>query len=552
MGKSPGKWLKRLFFGKKLSSKSTSQKAISFNNVKKAATPEKEAAVGPKTPPIGDMSMSSFTVPDMALQSSSTSTGKKTNENENMEKTIFLDLQTEQLEQAATTAQAIFRGYLARRSFGALKGLIRLQALIRGHLNRRQAIATLCCVHGIVRLQALFRGKRVRLSDVGCQVHKKCSTLNVTRVGLSRLCRTPRPDKLSSSAFISKLIASSKTAKPLHLQYDPMEPNCAWQWLERWSSSNFWEPLPQLKHALETRSYMKQGKIKTKETELGRPKQVDGRASTVKNKKLSLHPSLAFEKQINKSRKLEFKEESEPQNDLERVKQNLRRISASSKVAFDCSESVVDTQKLTPNTVSIFPTSEVSEKTVDKFLDTISKSSVAVSENSIQSQVEMPPNPNAMEKKLDKLQDDHVVVKPSPMRNLDGIENALVEDETTNFKEDKTSKGYQRSNKSNFPTKVEYPDSVSQRSPSLPNYMAATESAKAKLRGLEFSRFDQNETENGGFVRRHSLPLYTGGKSSLMSERTERLVQASSRGESRYLLSSTDGHGKGARPGWRR
>lgn len=62
----------------------------------------------------------------------------------------------------------------ARRAFWALKGIIRLQALIRGHLVRRQAVATLCCVMGIVKLQALARGREIRSSDIGAQVHRNC------------------------------------------------------------------------------------------------------------------------------------------------------------------------------------------------------------------------------------------------------------------------------------------------------------------------------------------------------------------------------------------
>lgn len=63
----------------------------------------------------------------------------------------------------------------ARRAFRALKGIIRLQALIRGHLVRRQAVATLGSMLGIVKFQALVRGRRVRHSDVGLEVQKKCS-----------------------------------------------------------------------------------------------------------------------------------------------------------------------------------------------------------------------------------------------------------------------------------------------------------------------------------------------------------------------------------------
>lgn len=53
----------------------------------------------------------------------------------------------------------------ARRAFRALKGIIRLQALVRGHLVRRQAVATLRCMRAIIELQALARGRMVRLAN---------------------------------------------------------------------------------------------------------------------------------------------------------------------------------------------------------------------------------------------------------------------------------------------------------------------------------------------------------------------------------------------------
>ena len=61
----------------------------------------------------------------------------------------------------------------ARRAFRTLKGIIRLQALGRGHLVRRQAVATLRCVQGIVKFQALVRGQNVRCSNIGTEGHEK-------------------------------------------------------------------------------------------------------------------------------------------------------------------------------------------------------------------------------------------------------------------------------------------------------------------------------------------------------------------------------------------
>ncbi|ESQ41290.1 hypothetical protein EUTSA_v10013564mg [Eutrema salsugineum] len=74
---------------------------------------------------------------------------------------MFLNREEEVL--AATRIQTAFRGHLARKALRALKGIVKLQAYVRGRAVRRQAMTTLKCLQSVVNIQSQVCGKRTQI-----------------------------------------------------------------------------------------------------------------------------------------------------------------------------------------------------------------------------------------------------------------------------------------------------------------------------------------------------------------------------------------------------
>ncbi|KAI3725711.1 hypothetical protein L1987_65503 [Smallanthus sonchifolius] len=66
---------------------------------------------------------------------------------------------------AATTIQAAFRSYLARKALCALRGLVKLQALVRGHSVRKRTATMVRCMSALVAIQIRARFQRIQMVE---------------------------------------------------------------------------------------------------------------------------------------------------------------------------------------------------------------------------------------------------------------------------------------------------------------------------------------------------------------------------------------------------
>ncbi|KAJ0712967.1 putative IQ motif, EF-hand binding, P-loop containing nucleoside triphosphate hydrolase [Helianthus annuus] len=445
MGKSPGKWVKALIFGKKKSSRSKNSKS---NDEKKRDVNQVPVSQYQTTEPKTEENLH----PD------------NSQDDVNISATTELNAQNEsdriREEQAAIDLQAALRGCLARRSFKTLKGIIRLQALIRGHLVRRQAISTLYCMFRIVKFQALVRGRKIRNSIVGVQVGKRCNLKVMCSVEVNTSMRIL---KLSSNRFAQKILALSPTPMPLHFHYDSNESNSVLSWLERWSTSRCWQLPP-----------------KPKSDHPSKPLKPHTRRSSITNVQIV---ASEFDKPIRNLRKVSSDEpldyiEENPELVLERIKRNLRKVNSS--VLHSTNDSVQNI---------------ITEPELEK-LRVNEAETMMIKKNEEE-------DGNVNERKKWR----RVVSVP--------VKQEFVE------------------NKEPSPIKIKIKRSV-------PGYMAATVSAKAKLRGL-----DSPEVENSNtLTRRYSMPSMTNAGISVspMAKTTGKLKT------DRSLQLSRDGNGKWS--GW--
>ncbi|KAK3141237.1 hypothetical protein QOZ80_4BG0331270 [Eleusine coracana subsp. coracana] len=126
----------------------------------------------------------------------------------------------DQLESAAIVIQSGIRTSIARQELSNYKDLVKLQAVIRGHLVRRQAAESLQCLLGIIKMQELVRNH---------QAQQYAGKFQDTALHSSS-------EKLLRNGFALKLMDGMSTSKSTHIKCDPSESDATWKWMERWTS----------------------------------------------------------------------------------------------------------------------------------------------------------------------------------------------------------------------------------------------------------------------------------------------------------------------------
>ncbi|CAL1404713.1 unnamed protein product [Linum trigynum] len=150
--------------------------SLRVNSSPRAATspraPSPRAAASPRPP--SPRAAASPRPPSPKAAGPSTSARATSPKNVERERQVYRRIEPTLRNQnaCATKIQAAYRGYVARRSFRALKGLVRLQGVIRGQNVKRQTMNAMKCMQLLVRVQSQIQSRRIQMLENQARQHK--------------------------------------------------------------------------------------------------------------------------------------------------------------------------------------------------------------------------------------------------------------------------------------------------------------------------------------------------------------------------------------------
>lgn len=260
---------------------------------------------------------------------------------------------------------------------------------------------------------------------------------------------------------------------PLSLQYDLVEPNSARNWLERWSLSRFWEPSVRAMKTMKTMPHRKP------EAELIKSKRTIRKVSTMMHGEYGGVASFEIHKPKRILRKVSSQKEvaqEQSQSELERVKHNLRKVSASAVTAPE------RPQPLHSVEIVEFPTPDMSEQ--EMVISPENPGDIGVlADQTDSADLFKAPEKMTKDEPIDVEHDNYQFAETPSLENGVKMESIPFLDDESSCKEEQNRKENHKIRKRrSLPAKPDYLENISQNSQNLPSYMAATKSANAKLR----------------------------------------------------------------------
>ncbi|KAJ8478068.1 hypothetical protein OPV22_021795 [Ensete ventricosum] len=152
-------------------------------------------------------------------------------------------------EIAATKIQAAFRGYLARRSWRAVRGLLRLKRLVDKSAVKSQTANTLRCLQTLARVQTQLHSRRNSMTDQNQALQRKYEKEPVVKIGegwndsaqskeqaetklLNKQEAAVRRDRALAYAFSDQWKSSTRS---LHTEASNLQ--WGWGWLAHWMAA---------------------------------------------------------------------------------------------------------------------------------------------------------------------------------------------------------------------------------------------------------------------------------------------------------------------------